>query len=797
MLRNYIQSIFRGFRSNKVYTMFNVIGLAVGFACVLYISIYIRIETTYEQFLPNYDKIFRISERSYALTSPAHMEYLVENLNGVDGHTFLLNSGNFIIGTGAFKFIERKGFYVTGEFFKIFSHKIQAGSYQDFDEISNAVVITHSLANKLFDDEQALDNDIIIYEGEEERIYTVIAVVEDPPVNTHMSFNFIAHMPKALLDYERDNWRYTIYHGYLKMDSVLPTLELQKKVDRIFAQRAINNNSFEDIKNVDELLATNLLNTPLALRLDDIYLQSNLNFDLQPGGNRRYLWVFGCTALFVLLLATINFINLATAQSMKRAKEVGIRKTLGSSRKMLVMQFLSESIIISLTAAILALGFVELSGVFMKSFASLDFSFSLIGDPLYLGLLFILAIGTALLSGIYPAFYLTAFKPAQVLKGKFAYRVDTLQFRNVLVIFQFTISLCMGIFMFFIQDQLHYGLQKDPGFDKENLITLDNSINQLGVNVKSFKNNLLSDTRFINGGYFNYNLLGMSTTIVSPIENTQLIEPFRVYYQRVDSDYLPTLDVEFVAGRNFDKYIVSDSTVLIINETAQKKFGFENPLGQYINFGGSPGHFKIIGIIKDLHHQSFDKKVPPTLFVYSKWADNSLLIRLSKGDVAGSINQLNNIWKAHTDQPLDFQFVDQQFEKLFDKEQQLGKIISIFTGLAFFVACLGLLGLVGYTAEQKTKEIGIRKAIGASVEQIVAMFSNKFAKLVLIAMIFAVPIAYYITDMWLNTFVYRIEMKVWPFFFIGLLGLLIVLATVSYHLINAAIANPVTALKDE
>lgn len=798
MFRNYVQTILRGFKKNRVYATLNVIGLAVGFACVLYISLYINHETTYDQFLPEHDQVFRLSDRSFALTSPVQMEYLVENLTDISYSTFLLNSGNFTIGTNSDKLIERKAFYASDNFFEIFPHKTLSGSYQDFDSIPNAVVITQHLASKLFkEEEEALNKDIVVYEGGEERLYKVIAVLENLPTNTHMTFNMIAHMPKSILENERDNWGYTIYHGYVKTKSALSPLDFQSKVDRVFAQRAMDNNWFDGVNTVDELLASNRLKTPLTLRTDDIYLKSNLNFDLQAGGNSQYLWVFGGTALFVLILAAINFINLATAQSVKRAKEVGIRKTLGSTRSMLVFQLLSESVFLCLVAAVLALGLVELSIVFMKSFASLSFSFSLLDNPLFLGLLSVIAIFTALLSGIYPAFYLTSFNPAKVLKGKLVSGGGTGSFRNVLVVFQFAISLGLGIFMFFIQNQLHYGLQKDAGFAKGNLVTLDNSIEQLGKNVQVFKNEVLNDTRFVNAGYFNFDLFGMSTTSIKPIAEKEWNESFRVWYQWVDADYLPTLEVEVLSGRNFDKNIKSDTSVMIINETTARELGFEDAVGEYVDFGGSPGQFKIIGVIKDFHHQSFDKKVPPTLFVYSDLTEDAMAVRLAGSDISSGIDQLKSIWGKYSDQPLDYHFVDQQFEKLFDKEQQLGKIISIFTGLAFFVACLGLLGLAGYTAEQKTKEIGIRKSLGASVEQIVGMFSNKFAKLILAAMILASPMAYFTTDLWLNSFAYRIEIQVLPFVLIGFMGLIMVLATVSYHMINAAMANPVNALKDE
>lgn len=787
----------RRFQKNLTYSMFNVVGLAVGFSVVIYISLYINHELTYDQFIPSHNSVFRLSQRSYALTSPSHLGYLSENMDEIEAETLLLNSGNFLIGLNGERQVEPKGYYVTAGFFDVFNYPIVKGSYDNFSELPNAMVITETMEKKMFDGESALNKEIIIYQGNEESVYKIIAVLQDIPSNTHLKFNMVMHMPSAILANGKDNWGYTIYHGYVKTDESFTSGQFQTKVDRIFAKRALDNDWYPGKTTVKEILTQTKFETPLTLRVDDIHLKSNINFDLQPGGDRNNLWIFGMAAVFILLLAITNFINLATAQSAKKAKEVGVRKTLGSSRIKLVGQFLTESVILCLVAALLALGMVELFIPFMKLFLNFDISFSIISNPLNLIILLMLALFTGVLGGLYPAIYLTSFKPAVVLKGKMSSGTKGSWLRNSLVVFQFSISLTLGIFVYGVQDQLNYGLQKDPGFVRENLIVIDNSLDQLGQNAAKFKNDLSADSRFVSSGYFNFDLIGMSSTFIAPEKNTIDENRFRVYYQWADSSYLNTLGVDLIEGRNFNEMTLSDTSVIILNETAVRALGFEKPVGKRIQFGGSPGNFEIVGVVKDFHHQSFRKQVPPTAFVYSKYTENALAVRLSAGDVSAKLLALESIWKENTLQPFDYSFVDADFGRLFEEEQRLSKIVAAFTFLAFFVACLGILGLAGYLAERKTKEIGIRKVLGATVEQIVTLFSQQFIRLVFIAMLIAVPLSYYASSAWLNSYVYKVNIDPLGFVIICLSGLAIVVVAVSYHAIKSGSANPVNALKEE
>ncbi len=411
--------------------------------------------------------------------------------------------------------------------------------------------------------------------------------------------------------------------------------------------------------------------------------------------------------------------------------------------------------------------------------------------------LFTAALITGLRGGAYPAFYLSAFKPSRVLKGRFSGHESKANFRNILVIVQFTISITLAIYVFFIQDQLRYSLEKDLGFTRENIITIDNSSSQLGYNVRAFKTALEKENSVISAGYNQYDLLSMRTSFMRPENANDDFEQFRCYYQWTDDTYLETLDVEFLAGRNFSKNISGDTAAVIVNETTARLLGFEDALGEMVISGASRDHpYKIIGVVKDFNHQSFDKSVPPSGFLYREDTHDQLTVRLSS-DLQSSINRVQTVWDEYSDMPMDYQFLDVEFDKLFKREQRLGKVITSFTFLAFFVACLGILGLASHTAEQKTKEIGIRKVLGATVQQIVVMFSKKFAFLVCISGLLAAPLAYYITSYWLETFVYKVQLSIAPFVNAALIALLLVLFTVSYHLIKTATANPVLALKDE
>ncbi len=792
-----ITLIIRRLQKDSTYTLFNVSGLAVGFSVVIYISLFINHELTYDEFIPSHESIFRVSDKSYALTSPAHLGYLTENLDEIEAKTYLLNSGNFLIGFDGLRMVEPKGYYVTGDFFNVFDYSVAKGSLSRFSTLPNAIVITEAMENKLFGDDSGLNKVITIYQGDEENIFEIIAILKDLPTNTHLSFNMLAHMPNAIFETNQDSWGYTIYHGYVKNKEVYTTQQFQRKVDRIFAERALANNWFPGKKTIEEILTQTKFETPLSLRLDDIYINSNLDSDLKLSGNIDNLWIFGATALFILLLAVTNFVNLATAQSAKKAKEVGVRKTLGSSRSRLVAQFLSESIFLCLIAALLALGLVEFLIPLMKSFLNFEFSFSIISNPISLIVLFILAVVVGVLGGLYPAFYITSFKPAAVIKGRLLVGEGGAFLRNALVVFQFTISIALGIFVYAVQDQLKYSLQKNVGFLKENVVVIDNSLEQLGQNAQKFKIHVQEDSRFVSAGYFNFNMVSMSSTFMAPEKNEYEGDPFRIYYQWTDSSYMSTLGFNLIEGTAFNELSQSDTSVIILNETAVKQLGFSEPIGKRIEFGGSPGNFEIIGVVQDFHHQSFNKKIPPTAFVYSFGVEETMAVRFTAGNISDKLGTLEQIWKQYTLQPFDYRFLDQNLARLFEKEQRLSKIISVFTFLAFFVACLGLLGLAGYLSERKTKEIGIRKALGASIEQIVTLFSGQFIPLILISMVLAVPISYYAIKVWLDNYVYKTELSPFAFFIVCILALLVVLGTVSYHALKSASANPVKALKEE
>ena len=797
MLLNYLTTTVRSFGKNKGYTLINVLGLAVGFASVLLISIYIHHELSYESFLPQANRIYRMSDREYALTSYNHLQYLTDNLHDVQGKTLVLNSGNMTIGVGNDMMVERDFLYATEDFFDVFEYEIFRGSFSEFSQISNSVVITESLAERFFKNTEAVNKDLIIYRGSEPYPYKVVAVIKDLPGNTHMKFDVLARIPQRQFDYNRDSWGNTIYHGYFKTRQNITTTDVQKQSDLIFAKRALQNDWFPKLSTPEEILGSGKYSAPLVLNVKDIHNDSNLLFEFEAGGNERYLYVFAGTALFILILATINFVNLSTAQSMKRAKEVGVRKTLGSTQRRLIGQFLLETTVLCLLSAALAVGLLEAFFTLGKGFFNTPFDFNVTKEPIFMLGLIVAALITGLLGGAYPAFYLSAFKPSKVLKGQFSDRESKMIFRNVLVVGQFTISITLAVYVFFIQGQLRYSLEKDLGFTRDNIVIIDNSSSQLGYNVSAFKTALLEENTIINAGYNQYDLFAMSTSFIRSENAAEDYEQFRFYYQWIDDTYLETLNVEFMKGRNFSKSIASDTAAIIINETAARLLGFENPLGETVMSGASPEYpFKIIGLIKDFNHQSFDKTLPPTGFLYWENTHDQLTVRLSS-DLKNSLDRVQALWSEYSDMPMDYQFLDSEFDKLFKREQQLGKVIGSFTFLAFFVACLGILGLAGHTAEQKTKEIGIRKALGATVEQIVLMFSKRFTLLVLIATLLSAPLAYSITNYWLESFAYKIALSPTPFIMASLLGLFLVTLTVSYHLIKAARANPVLALKDE
>jgi putative ABC transport system permease protein len=661
---------------------------------------------------------------------------------------------------------------------------------------TNSVVITQQTAEKYFGNSDAIGK-IIVVNLDSARPYKVTGVIKNIPANSHFHFDMFASMT-GWDEAKSDSWLYGGYHTYLLLK---PHTDIKKVEVRFPAmvekymspqiQQAMHL-SLQEFRTKGNSLGFRL--QPLK----DVHLNSDTTTEFEPGGNATYAYMFGGIAIFMLIVACINFINLSTASASKRAKEVGVRKVAGSGKWQLISQFLFESILISAVALIIAIVLVQ---------ATLPAFNNISGKQLVLSvqpLLAFIALGllVGIVAGIYPAFYLSSFKPIAILKGKLTSNNKSFGLRSSLVVFQFFISVGLIIGTIVVYQQMKFIQNKDLGYNKDQLIVIPNSY-LLGNNQKTFQQQMLQDPRIINStmSYFkpagptNYN-----NALAYPQGNNNLVVGGVDFH--VDENYIPTFDMQMIAGRNFSKSFATDSSAIILNETAAAALGWNNTtaIGKTIirqnSDRGNNVPYHVIGVVKNFNFKSLHETISP-LFM-SLEQEGGLIFKIKTADVAGLLAVMKKNWDAYkTDEPFTYSFLDDLYNKEYSVEQKTGTVLNIFSLLTILVACLGLFGLATYTAEQRTKEIGIRKVLGASVAQVTQMLSKEFVKLVLIASLIAFPVAWWAMNKWLESFAYRIHISWWVFAIAGLTTLLIALITVSFQAIKAAIANPVKSLKTE
>lgn len=790
MLTNYLKIAFRHLRKKKFYTFINVIGLGIGMACCLLISLYVLDELSYDSFHEKADRIYRVTVDARigeSLLSAGHanehMGEVLDEIPEVEAVTRVRDNPNRIVRLQDEVFLENNIIEVDSSFFHIFTFPLLEGHAANTLQEPASVVLTAHMAEKYFGTVQGVVGHILEINDEP---YTVTAVIANPPRQAH--FHFDMAVPIRYQIPQNVNWldlgeNFT----YVLLQEGVPYEPVVAKMDALFQK--YNPEAYEEIKKIG--FARFLLQPITA-----IHLHSHLMYDAADVGNLRALYIFAAIAVFILLIAGVNFVNLATARSADRAKEVGIRKTLGSVRTTLIRQFLTESVLMSLLAMLIALGMAELfrtpfndiSGKNIEIFINQQVWLVALGITLLVGVV----------AGLYPAFYLTRFKPVEVLRGSFARSSQGRSFRNVLVVFQFVISIGLIICTALVYQQLAYMRQKELGFQKENVMLLKN-ISKLGTQYDALMHTLASDSRM------------MSVTASDQ-------EPFSTYngtsmrqkgqgdvdrkitgFARVSYDYLKTLGITLIAGRDFSREIASDTAAVIVNEAAVKAFGLEDPLNNEIEIG-EDRVYHVIGVTEDFHFQSMDRKIAPLVMLLYDTVDelNTIVVRTQGQDMVNMVADLEDTWKQFApDVPFEYAFLDETFDALFKNYQQLSSIVTLFAGLAILIACLGLLALAAFMAEQRTKEIGIRKVMGASVADIVLMLSGNFTRLVLVAFAIAVPLAYLAMQQWLQDFAYRIDISVWIFMLAGIFAVVIAWLTISYQAMKAAKSNPVEALKYE
>ncbi|HYJ64250.1 MAG TPA: ABC transporter permease [Parafilimonas sp.] len=810
MFKNYLKIAWRNIRKNKTFSIINITGLAIGLSCFLLIALYVMDELSYDRFYPDADRIYRIhsdikfggADLHMPVTSDMMGELLKKDYPQIENYTRIYTfNGDKLIKKGNDYIDEQYVANVDSTFFNIFQLPVIEGDIRHALVEPNTVVVNETTAKKYFGTTHVVGKTIET-KDDKNPYYKITAVVKDIPANAHFHFDFFFSMKNV--DY---NWGQITSHNfytYIRLKKGTNYKAFEKNFDQYidkyvlpFAKKFMNINSMDEFKKAGNYLQYSLM--PLT----DIHLHSDRSFELSANGNIQYVYIFSAVALFILIIACINFMNLTTAHSANRAKEVGIRKVLGTEKKNLITQFLFESTLTVFISLIIAIVIVYAVLPLFNDVATKQMTTQSLFTPYILPLLIALPFIVGLMAGSYPAFYLSAFKPIEILKGKLKLGSKSGGLRSVLVVFQFAVSIILIVGTIVIYKQLHYIQTKNLGYSKDQVLVV-NGISSLNKNTDAFKNEVLQLPGVVTGTLSGY--LPVANTYRS--DNTYSKESvltatngFDMQNWSIDYDYIKTLNMQIIKGRNFSREFGGDSNAVIINETTAKILGYGDPIGKKIfrsvDDEGHVAALTIIGVVKNFNFETLHKDVGPLGFTLGGGFGFGAF-KINTSNIQNLIAQIQTKWKALAPGlPFSYNFLNESFDKMYRAEQRVGKIALIFSVLAIFIACLGLFGLATFIAEQRTKEIGIRKVLGASVQGIVQMLSKDFLKLVAIAFVFAAPLAWWAMNTWLHDFAYRINIEWWFFAFAGLGALAIALITVSFQAIRAATTNPVKSLRTE
>jgi putative ABC transport system permease protein len=819
MLSNYFKIALRQLHKKPLYTGLNIVGLSLGLAACLLITLYVVHEMGYDRWNPNADRTVRVvshlkfagSQMDMAVVGVPVGPDAARELPEVQRWCRFRGRGSFLVkreGDLQSNTREEDVWLTDSTFFEVFPLKVLQGDPLKCLVQPHTAAISRSRAERYFSSAQMALGQTLVLENEDR--YQVTAVYEDMPENTHFRADLLLSLTN---DDEVKNsptfWgSNNNFHTYLLLHKGTDKAAFAQKFERhsrekfvVTAQQMLGS-TLEGFEKSGQYVRFELQNLP------DIHLHSDLNVEMAANGSIRYVWIFGAIAAFILLIACINFMNLATARSALRAKEIGVRKALGSDRKALVRQFLTESMLLALASTALALC---IAAIVMPAYQNLTGRALGIpwSDPSFWLTLTAGAVAVGLLAGSYPAFFLSAFNAVKILKGE---AVGTGRksgrLRSGLVVFQFAISVTLILSTMLVFTQLNYIQGKKLGFDKSQVIILDDAY-ALGDRIYNLKAEMLRSPLFEAASVSGFlpvssNRSDQGFTKKRALEVGEIVQMQR---WRVDSDYLRTMGLAIHSGRFFDPARTTDSSGVVINETAARLFGFDDPIGKKIYTLGEtpqgtprPEDFKemeIIGVVKDFHWASLRDNIGALCFRLGR-SRGLASFRYKGQDTEAVVAALEKQWKSMApDQPFAYRFFDDAFAKMYSEEQRVGTLAGLFALLSVLISCLGLFGLAAFTAEQRTKEIGIRKVLGASVANITGLLAKDFLKLVLIAIVIASPVAYYFMDKWLADFAYRIEIEWWMFGGAGVSAVAIAFLTVGFQSVRAALANPVKSLKSE
>jgi len=797
MLKNYLKIAFRNVVKNKSLSLINVLGLAISIAVCFLITLLIIHELSYDKFNTNYNDLYRIVIKGeitgqpieYAISMAPLAHVLSQDYPDVKAITGLFgNQSKLLVSHKERSFYEKDFSSATRDFFKVFDYELVRGNKEDFLAEPNTIVLSESLAKKYFEDADPLGQTITLNESSD---YTVTGVYKDFPMNSHLKINALTS-----IEYTDDipqNWGSFSAHNYVR---------LKENTDPKVFEEKIRNLAMDKMGITKDQTGMEFL---LYLEpVKDIHLRSNLSYNLGNNGNITYVYVFSIIAFFILIIAYINFINLTTAHYMIRAKEIGIRKIIGASRKRLIAQFLLESIIITFLATLIALILVEILQPLFNRLTGVDLHFNFLTHGTYLIIGLICLFFMAILSGFYPALYLSAHNPILTIKGAHIGNYKRSFLRNILVVFQFIISITLICSTGIIYKQIQHIQHKKLGFDKEHVLLLplrsDESVEKAEVLKDKFLNtagitNVCLSSNYPGAG-------GCPGHGFYP-EGHSEEQPWLMKTIGIDADFIETFGLKLKAGRNFSADNENEGMNMIVNETLVKEVGWEDPIGKTLKDpfktdDGEMNPITIIGVVEDFHVNPLRDKIEPMILNYEPQYRSFISVRIEPGNVYKTLDVVEKQWhEINPGMPFDYFFLNEHFDRIHRSERNLARTFMYFTMLAIVIACLGLFGLASYATERRIKEIGVRKVLGSSVWEIILLLTKDFSKLVLIANIVAWPIAWYAMNKWLQNFAYRTSIGFGVFLLSGLIAIVIAFLTVSFRTIRAANSNPVKSLKYE
>lgn len=821
MIKTYFKIAWRNLMKNKTFSFINIFGLSSGLACCMLISLYINNETSYDKYQRNAGDIYQVAttfihagvEKDKLPNTPAPVaEGMRREFPEIDASTHLLglfvddktllqyNAGN---NADVRSFYETKGYLTDSSFFRVFTYNFIEGGVNALDN-PNTIVLSEEIAKKMFGNESALNKVIQVNSSTNGAYnYTVTGVFRQSSKPSHIDGRFFmsiggGDMEKYIKQRPNDYATNNMFYTYLKLKPGSDYKKLEAKFPSFIEKYARK-----------DLQAMGFDKKQFLIPLTKIHLNTEVKNNVTPLGSKTYLYILASIAIFTLLIACINFMNLSTARSSKRSSEVGIRKVLGAMRGGLIKQFLGESILMALLAFVLAIGLMYFLLPFFNEVSGRNISFSFIQNWTMVVAFLVMAIAAGFIAGSYPAFYLSSFIPVKVLKGKLANTLAAVSLRKVLVVFQFVISVVLIIASAVIASQMNYMQHKDLGFAKEQQLIIplrSTAAKNISMTLKrSLQNNPLVQSA---GATMYYPGIFNPSDNLYYRDGQSMKEGIRTRINHVDFDMLRTLGVKTVAGRLFSTEFPADTGYrVVVNESLVKEIGFpsaEKAVGQNVNFDwqGTAYHFQVLGVVKDFHFENL--RLPITPFAFQVLADkdasafNYLLVHANTNNLNGLIQSVQNEWrKLNPNEPFEYSFLDSDFMKNYESEKRLSSLVGYFTFIAIIISCLGLFGLAAFSAEQRTKEIGIRKVLGASAGGVAALLSKDFLKLVGIAIIIASPLAWFIMNKWLQDFAYRTIISWQVFAITTAAALLIAIFTISFQAIRAAIANPVKSLRTE